>query len=37
MLLKKMPSVTLTDMDGKAYSTEHLRGKKALIFMWASW
>ncbi|WP_408006325.1 TlpA family protein disulfide reductase [Pseudalkalibacillus sp. A8] len=37
MLLEKMPSVTLTAMDGQAYSTQQLHGKKALIFMWASW
>ncbi|MGP4079512.1 TlpA family protein disulfide reductase [Pseudalkalibacillus sp. R45] len=37
MLLEKMPSVQLTNMDGEEFSTDRLRGKKALIFMWASW
>ncbi len=37
MLLEKMPLVKLTDMAGEEFSTDRLRGKKALIFMWASW
>ncbi|HET7628717.1 MAG TPA: redoxin family protein [Bacillales bacterium] len=37
MLLEQMPKVTLRDLDGNAVSTEDYRGKKTLVFMWASW
>ncbi|WP_408005292.1 TlpA family protein disulfide reductase [Pseudalkalibacillus berkeleyi] len=37
MLLEKLPEVQLQDLNGNPYSTNQLKGKKALIFMWASW
>lgn len=37
MLLETLPEVQLQDLDGNTYSTAQLKGKKALIFMWASW
>ncbi|MBM6617943.1 TlpA family protein disulfide reductase [Bacillus suaedaesalsae] len=37
MLLKKIPNFTLTDLQGKPYSFEKLRGQNTLIFMWSSW
>ncbi|MGM7701549.1 TlpA family protein disulfide reductase [Pseudalkalibacillus sp. Hm43] len=37
MLLETIPDVQLQDLDGKTFSTAQLKGKKALIFMWASW
>ncbi|TFB21790.1 redoxin domain-containing protein [Filobacillus milosensis] len=37
MLLEKLPSFELQDVNGNAMSTDDYRGKKTLIFMWASW
>jgi peroxiredoxin len=37
MMLETLPEVHLQDFDGNTYSTAQLKGKKALIFMWASW
>ncbi len=37
MLLKKLPNIHLTSIDGSSFSTDQLLGKKTLIFMWASW
>ncbi len=32
-----VPDVTLTDMDGKAVRLSEFRGKKVILFTWASW
>jgi len=32
-----MPDLTLRGLDGQPFSLRSLRGKRALIFMWASW
>lgn len=37
MLLEKLPEIRMQDLNGNPYSTKQLEGKKALIFMWASW
>jgi peroxiredoxin len=33
----KAPDFTLTDLDGAPVSLSEYRGKKVLVFMWASW
>ncbi|MBP3950712.1 TlpA family protein disulfide reductase [Bacillus suaedae] len=37
MLLQKMPTVQLFDLDGKEVSINDYQGKNTLLFMWASW
>ncbi|WP_456279180.1 peroxiredoxin family protein [Bacillus sp. AK128] len=37
MLLSKIEDFTLMDLHGKEVSITEYRGKKTLIFMWASW
>jgi peroxiredoxin len=32
-----MPDLTLRGLDGQPFPLSRLRGKRALIFMWASW
>lgn len=32
-----VPDVTLQDMEGNAYRLAELRGRRLLLFMWASW
>jgi hypothetical protein len=32
-----MPDLTLRTLDGQPFSAWSLRGKRALLFMWASW
>ncbi len=32
-----MPDLTLRTLDGEPFQLSHLHGKRALIFMWASW
>lgn len=32
-----VPDVSLTDMDGKAVRLSQFRGKKLILFNWASW
>lgn len=32
-----LPEVTLRDLDGNAYPLSDLRGRRAMLFMWASW
>jgi len=32
-----MPDLWLRGLDGQPYALSTLRGKPALIFMWASW
>ena len=32
-----LPDVTLRTLDGQPFQLRSLRGKRALIFMWASW
>lgn len=34
---KTMPDVTLTDMNGAAVRLSSFRGKKLILFNWASW
>jgi hypothetical protein len=33
----EMPDLTLRGLDGQPFALRTLRGKRALIFMWASW
>ncbi|MCA1647554.1 MAG: hypothetical protein LC797_19520, partial [Chloroflexi bacterium] len=33
----RMPELILRGLDGQPFSLQSLRGKRALIFMWASW
>jgi glutathione peroxidase-family protein len=37
MLLEKFPDIDLEDLRGQRISYEAFKGKKLLIFMWASW
>jgi hypothetical protein len=37
MLLTKMKSVTLADLNGDPVAISDYSGKNTLIFMWASW
>jgi cytochrome oxidase Cu insertion factor (SCO1/SenC/PrrC family) len=37
LLLQKIPNIELEDLNGNPVSLHDLKGKKALIFMWASW
>ncbi|TCT21728.1 redoxin [Melghiribacillus thermohalophilus] len=37
MLRKTIPDVQLPDLNGNQVSIRDFRGKKTLIFMWASW
>ncbi|WP_408640731.1 TlpA family protein disulfide reductase [Salipaludibacillus keqinensis] len=37
MLLNTFPSLELQTLDGGTFSSHELKGKKTLIFMWASW
>jgi cytochrome oxidase Cu insertion factor (SCO1/SenC/PrrC family) len=37
MQLQEIPRFTLSDLDGNTFSTDSLKGKNTLIFMWASW
>jgi len=32
-----LPAITLPDLDGNPVALEAYRGKKLLLFMWASW
>lgn len=32
-----VPDITLPDLDGNAHSLAQHRGKRLLVFMWASW
>ena len=32
-----LPDLTLTTLDGGEFRFADLRGKRALLFMWASW
>jgi hypothetical protein len=32
-----LPDVALRTLDGQPFQLRSLRGKRALIFMWASW
>ncbi len=32
-----LPDFTLPDLDGHMHSLTEFRGKKLLVFMWASW
>ena len=32
-----LPDVMLRTLDGQPFSLSSLRGRRALIFMWASW
>lgn len=34
---KQVPDVALTDMNGKAVKLSDFRGKKLILFNWASW
>jgi len=34
---KPVPDVSLTDMDGKTVRLSQFRGKKLILFNWASW
>jgi peroxiredoxin len=33
----EMPDLALRGLDGQPFTLRSLRGKRALIFMWASW
>jgi peroxiredoxin len=37
MLLEKMPQISLQDLQGQEVAVSDFKGKKLLIFMWASW
>ncbi|WP_395940589.1 TlpA family protein disulfide reductase [Bacillus sp. HMF5848] len=37
MLLSKMKNVTLSDLTGNDVYIDDFKGKKTLLFMWASW
>ncbi|TLS35337.1 redoxin domain-containing protein [Pseudalkalibacillus caeni] len=37
MLMDKLPDFTFQNLDGNEVSISDYRGRKALIFMWASW
>ena len=37
MVGKPAPDFTITTMDGKRIRPRDLHGKRALLFMWASW
>lgn len=32
-----VPDVTLRDMEGNSYRLAGLRGRRVVLFMWASW
>lgn len=32
-----LPAITLPDLDGNPVALEQFRGRKLLLFMWASW
>ncbi len=34
---KAVPDFTLTSLDGESVSLSDYRGRKVIVFMWASW
>jgi peroxiredoxin len=36
-LNEAFPAISLTNLEGESVSIESYRGKKLLIYMWASW
>lgn len=37
MTFGPLPSIELPTLDGKKIDLSNLRGKKHIVFMWASW